>query len=270
MSVVSTPTTNAWQARSYLITALLVGGSINGFAVRIMESWHQNGAEALFFGISPFELITLFIAAGLTTQHSTNASPRIGWLEALILIGIMLPSSVLSWVFVAIYAGVTASRTSGEQRLGALLFLGLALCSLWSSVVIKWFALPLTSADAYMVWSILSLFRNDLVLSGNVMGMATGHKVVLLVACSTAYALPKALLALCAFAAASYPFKLSRFFSCLAIVSVFLAFANWTRLAVMTWSAEYFEIAHGAIGANIFDVGQAAIILATGYWLAQR
>ena len=42
------------------------------------------------------------------------------------------------------------------QRIGTLLFAGLALTSLWSAVAMNWLATPITTFEALMVANLLS------------------------------------------------------------------------------------------------------------------
>ena len=254
----------------HIPVVLLVGGALNGFAVRIMESARNSGADTILFGISPFELIALGVAAALIWRCSEPIQHHVGWPEALALAAFLLPSSALAWIGVMGYAAYIAQQSQNERRLGALLFVALAATALWSSVFIKWFAAPITSVEAHVVVALLAPLRPDVSVSANLMGVIGGHQVLLLAACSSAYLIPKAIVAL----AALITFMGSRLdraaiWKLALATAAVLALANWVRLAIMTWSDAVFQIAHGPIGANVFDLLQTMVILAAGMWASR-
>lgn len=68
----------------------------------------------------------------------------------------LVPSSAISWSALALYAAYLAFRTRDVQRIGTLLFAGLALTSLWSAVAMNWLATPITTFETLMVANLLS------------------------------------------------------------------------------------------------------------------
>lgn len=259
-----------------LSALLLAGGALNGFAVRIAETWQSagqaGGAVSLFFGVSPFEVVAAAVGLFLLMQPGAETkTPRLLiWPEALLLAGLLVPSSTVSWVCTGLYAGQLALRGQGAFRQGAGLFVLLALAALWSSVGLRWFALAITSIEAQIIWLGLSQLRDDIGQTGNVIGVAGGHQLIILAACSSASLLPKALLALAAVAAFLECRSQALLGWLAAGLVVALTLGNWARLGAMAWSAEMFELTHGPIGANIFDLFQTSIILTAGLVLCRR
>ena len=250
---------------------VLVGAALNGFVVRVIEAIKLHGGESLLFGISPFELIALAVASMLLVcaDDAVDHHP-VGWPEGATLLALLVPSSAVSWAALAAYSALLAWRWHGTQRTGALLFLGLAVTALWGSVAIKWLAGPITALEAQAVTALLAPLRSDITVSQNLMGVVGGHQVLLLPACATAYLLPKAILAFAAvtlFMGTQKPLR--GLITVAAATALILAFANWGRLAWMTWSHYDYTLAHGPIGANLFDVTQTAIIIAAGLWASR-
>ena len=280
MSVLSVSTVFERNLIDRLPAILLMGGALNGFIVRIAEQWQLEAGPSILFGISPFELITIAVAATLyfeSESQATQSRPAetgFGIAEGLFLASLLIPSSTMSWIATGAYALFhamrTCSRTGSGERTAALLFVGLALCSIWSSVVMKWIAVSVTTWEAGLIWYILSFLRDDIHLSGNIIGIPDGHKIILLIACSTIYGLPKAILGLTAITLFLGPVNFRNLVRSALVVSVIYTIANLVRLSVMTWSDPAFRLAHGPIGANIFDAVISIMVILAAFTIARR
>ena len=188
---------------------------------------------------------------------------------------ILVPSSAVAWAATAFYAAVQAGRTSGPQRTGAVLFLMLGLCALWSSVLLKWIAGPVTTAEATVIGWVMGWLRPDIVQSGNVIGNPDSHSLILMTACTTANALPVALLALVAVSVllGGIPrpgAERRRLVSAGVGLTLLYAVANVVRLGIMSLSSQAYAITHGPIGANIFDAVQTLAVLALANHVSRR
>lgn len=253
---------------------LLAGGCLNGFAVRIVESL-AAGQVSLSLGLSPFEVIAPIVAVKLSwppAAHAVlpDASASLGWAEIVTLVLILVPSSAVAWAAVAGYAALHARRSHGLARTGALLFAALAACALWSSVALKAMAGPVTSAEAFVVGHLVALVRPDIVQSGNVIGNPEVHSLILMTACTTANGCPLALLALTAVWLVLGGTEAGRgahrrlWVAGCALVALY-ACANVVRLAFMSLSGDAYALAHGPIGANLFDAATSFAVVALGY-----
>lgn len=255
---------------AWLPIVILCGGVVNGFIVRIMQSVRLNGTDTVFFGISPFELIALLIAAHLLITTARNSDHQPGWPDALALGLVLIPSSAIAWLAVTGYAGYLAAKSRSETRTGMLLFCALGITALWASIFIRWFAAPITAFEATIVTGLLSLLRPDVSVSANLMGVVGGHQVLLLPACASAYLIPKAILAFAAVTTYMGTSLDRHALIKIGVMTVFiLTFANWVRLAVMTWSHDLYLLGHGPVGANIFDLFQTVVIIAIGMWASR-
>ena len=265
MSVTSIPVQTVHKLQTRMPAILLLGGALNGFVVRVIESWHLSGASAIFFGISPFELITIAVAAILYTETTKPSEFNAGPAELLFLTALLLPSSSASWLATLCYAIFHAMRSRNNERCATLLFAALSACSIWSSILMKWIAVPVTNFEASLIWHSVSLFRSDLILDGNIIGIPDSHRIVLLIACTTAYGLPKAALGFMAITLFFGNLNPKSIIKGLSATLILYATTNIIRLISMAWSDHVFHIAHGPIGSNIFDATTTAAIFAIAF-----
>ena len=257
-----------WLA-ARLPLVILVGLTLNGLAVIVADTLESAAGPSLLLGLSPFQLATAF-AAGALLLRGGPGLPRNAWLETTAVLLALVPSSTVAWAALFLYAVYLAWNSRNEQRTAALLFAGLAATSLWSAIAMNWFAAPITGFEALMVANLLAFVVPDITWSGNVVGPTGGFQLVLLPACATADLVPKALLALAAIVAFFEGAYDRRFVKLAALTALLLAFGNWARLAAMAQSYEHYELIHGPLGANLFDLYQSVLIVAAAYLLIEE
>ena len=249
-----------------LTVLLLAGGCLNGLLVRISEAWQMHGLESPLMGISPFEILAIVIGARAILASGPAVSALAPWPELALGAAMLAPSSAVAWVAVAAYALLGAAQSQGERRAGFLLFLALAACSIWSSVLLKALAGPVAALDARAVWGILTWFRNDMVLTGNVVGVPTGHNLIILTACTSASVMPKALLGVAALTMLAGGRSARRLGLATAGVAAVCIAINLLRLTLMASSGDLYALVHGPIGANVFDAAQMLAAAGFGLW----
>lgn len=275
MNVASTAADGVRSARlsAHLPALVMAGACLNAFVVRAAEAWVADGQLSLTFGISPFVLVTAFVATKLllASPAGDDASAAMPWwLDAAALALILVPSSAVSWLALAGYALVVAQRSNGDRRVGAALFVALAASQLWSSILLKWLAGPVTLAEGSLLAAVVSLLRADIVQFGNVIGDPAGHSLVLMTRCTTSDALPAALVALAAIACLLGAPDRGRMMAAAVVLAVAVAITNLIRLSLMAWSADAYELVHGPIGANIYDGLHAGLVIALGHWASGK
>lgn len=265
-----------YNTSTYRIGALapalvLLAAALNGVAVRLIEVWRDGAPGGLLPGLSPFELLVVVVAL---VHCGAPPAPdavewRLGWREALVGALLLVPSSAVAWLALAFYAAALAWTGRGDRRVGALLFLGLALAALWSSVALKFLAVPVTTMEAVLVKGLLATFVPEIERTGNTIGILGGHHLVLLTACTSADALPRLLLSVVAlshFAGGAEARRIG--LACVGAVIAFVA-ANTARLAVMALSSQAYADAHGALGSGLFDGLQVSIAVAAAWWASR-
>jgi hypothetical protein len=249
--------------------ALLALAVLNGLAVRVFEAVRDGTQGGLIPGVGPFEMIAILVGLWLVARPDMAPERTIGWREVATACVLVLPSSTLSWLALAGYAALIAHDNVGDRRRGALILLALALAALWSSIGVRLVAEQVTAVEAALVTRLAGLFIEGLHRTGNVIGQTGGHHLVLLTACTSAEALPRALLAVivvATFAQAQCPRRIAA--AALATAVVFIA-ANTARLAVMSISSENYVLAHGPFGSSLFDAVQVALVIGAGYWASR-
>ena len=251
---------------SLLACVLLVGGCVNGLAVRVLEAWQLHGLKQPLMGVSPFEIVALFVAAQLIAGPGVRRFDLAPWPELAFGAALLVPSSAAAWVAVAVYAAYGAVQTTHERRNGFILVLALATCSIWSSVILKWLAGPATVLEAHAAWVLLSPFRPDISATGNVVGVPEGHNLIVMTACTAASSLPKALLGLIALVKLAGGKRGPHLWAALAMVVGLQVAANTFRLALMASSGPVYAAVHGSIGANVFDALQTLMVVGLALW----
>jgi hypothetical protein len=251
--------------RGDLIPAgLLIVGCVNGFVAQITESLQDQGLNSALqlFGISPFELITICIAANLMTEpKSESRYSGLGWVDGAAAAGILVPSSSFSWFVVLAYALYAALRTTVRRRIGAYLFAGLAACMLWTSIAAKWFAMAFTTLDASLVRHVLAIFQDNVEQADNIVGLGGGFSIVIILTCATAYALPNSIVFLVAMAHGRGQVRHWMLARNIVIFLAIFVVANIIRLALMATTEATYEFVHGQVGTNLFDAFQVASVL---------
>ena len=251
-----------------LVGALLAGACLNGFAVRVLEAWQLHGLDNPLLGISPFEILAVFVAlrAILSAQDEVPASlyPELG-----LGVAMLWPSSVVAWFAIAAYALIKATAAAGQRRAGCLLLLAVAGCSIWSSLLLKWLAGPAAGLDAQAVGWLLAWVRGDIVVTGNVVGVPMGHNLIIMTACTSASGLAKAMLGLAGLMLLAGGAAPGRLWPALALAPMLSVAVNLMRLSLMASSSDLYQFTHGPIGANIFDATQTLLVVGLGLWAAR-
>mgnify|MGYP001801391079 CR=1 FL=1 len=112
---------------------------------------------------------------------------------------------------------------------------------------------PATSAEAAIVALVLTTSTDGVVQSGNVVGNPDVFSLIVLTACSTLDALPKALLGLAAVMWLSGTLQQRSYIASAIMLAALYVVANLARLTIMAMSNDLYDLAHGPIGAGIFD-----------------
>ncbi len=246
-------------AKPHVTGLLLAGGWLHGVAARIVPEWQAGGDLLPASLVSPLELMIVFIAGyGLSREP---VAERLGLATFGFVALLLVPSALVTHAALMAFAILVAMRCHGRSRVSALLFAGLGACGLWGALYDRLAGGYPLQADAAVVQVLLGSVLPHVERVGNIVGVAGGHRIVILPGCSTLFALPLALLGLVALASRGprLPPRLGR--AVMALVGMY-AVANWLRLTLLAISAEWYRVGHGPYGAMLFDALAVALPLA--------
>ena len=250
--------------------AVLVIAVANGLSARVIEAWRDGTASGLVPGVSPFELLALVVGLTLLAARSSTTDHRLGWPEVATGLMLLVPSSTVAWAGASAYAALIARTERGDRRTGALLICALSVAAVWSSLGVRLVSGPVTTYEAGLVSLVLAAVDPDLIRTGNVIGRLGGHHLVILPACTSAEALPRALVAMAALAHFAGARDVRRIAVAAGLGAFAFVAANTARLAFMATSSDAYAFAHGPTGASLFDGIQVSIVLAVAFWASRR
>ena len=267
------PGTKIPLTRGLFAGLLLAGGCINGLVAQAEGNWRIEGAGTIlqFFGFGFFVPFSIYVGVRLVALAGNDLPKRaLGMAALLFSLIVLAPSSLVAWAATFIFAGWIAFNTHGRARSGALIFMGLALVVIWTSVLIKAVMDRVTSLDAWIVQHILALLDIHLERDGNLLISSTGHNIVILMDCATLKRLPLGLLS-CVSASllTGYVVPRNRLFVALGAVGASLVAMNAVRLSLLSLSPHLYELVHGDIGKSIYDAIETLFVIYAGLYLGE-
>ena len=262
----------------YKITALLLlCGCLNGLTAEIGRSLHEQGLNSVagLFGVGFY--FPAIIGIAFSRIWSENYAQENVWPSGLIIISacvfcimILVPSSLVSWLAVGLFAVIIFLKNTGDAKIGAGLFAALALCAIWTNFGFKVFVTPLTNLDTILVQKILQWIGYSVERSQNILTQVSGFKVIILADCSTWKGLPLEILSfisVCIFGGAAV--KSKRIWVATLIMIPLMIILNLVRLSLISLSPELHETVHGDTGRSIFDVVRVTAIFMTALFIVQ-
>lgn len=211
---------------------------------------------SLLLGVSPLELLTGVIAMRLILGASDEAR-RASWLTWTAAAALLPPSGAGAWATLCLFALLKARRSQGEVRAGYLIFSALGAAELWANIGFKLAAGPLLAADAQATAWLLQSLGFEATRVGNVVEVANGNNIVVLLACATLHRLPIAALAAVAL---STPAPARELAKAVAWATAGYTIINMGRLVAMGWSPESYAFMHNGAGASLFDAALVALV----------
>ncbi len=262
---------------SYIAGLLLLVGCINGLIADIGRSLQEQGwnSAAGLFGIGFYFPAIICIAFSKmqaeTTPLNTVFQKNIIILSSCLFCALLLlPSSLVSWLAVGLYAAIISFMCKGEARVGAGLLAALAVCALWTNFGFKVFVTPLTNLDTILIQQILEFLGFIVQRNENVLTQTSGFSVIILADCSTWKGLPLEILsfiAVCVFGGASLLSR--RVWTATLIMIPLMIVLNLARLSLISLSPELHETVHGDLGRSIFDFVRVTAIFAIALFIVQ-
>ncbi len=232
----------------------------NGLIGRMVDDLRAP-SPSLMLGLSPFELLAAALAARALAmaqdEREAGATARLGLAHALAALAMLAPSAVGAWAVLLAFSLWRMAFVRGSARLGFALFAALAVAEAWAALGFKFFGAPLLAFDAALAARSLELIGVATRTDGNVVETASGHGIVVLVACATLHRMPLALVTALALAA---PASARRCLNvCLAVAAGYAAL-NLVRLTLMGYSPAHYAFMHDGAGASLYEAAQTTMV----------
>ena len=227
-----------------------------GLIGRVIEAL-RSAQPSLLLGLSPLELLAIFMAArlALSTREADSASPWVIWPAALLLLP---PSGAGAWIVLGLVGLAQAQRTHGEARAGYLLFAMLGVAQLWVTIGFKVASGPLLALDAQLIAWVMQGLGFAATRIGNVVEIPNGNDIVVLITCATFHRMPVAIIAALSLSAPAAARDLA---PVIARVAAGYFILNMGRLCAMGWSPESYAFMHDGTGASLYDGAQTLLVI---------
>ncbi len=259
--------------RSYFWIAVILLGATNALMRPVIASMEDLGFwNSAFdaFGINPAVMAALLLSVGLIlTQEDAQSTSRADvWVGLFVLIGFLIPSATLSWIFLGLYAGYLALQKglTTEQRAGVAILILTSFRQPIMGFLIHIFNAPILSFDAALTAWLLSSFETGIHAEGNLVMSGDKVRLVILTSCSSLANLSFALL----FWYAACRSLVSHFTRTMLLsgvgVAVSIVFLNIIRLAMMASSSERYAVIHETAGKTVFALLMLLLVVSFTYW----
>ena len=228
---------------------LLLAGWLHGAVPRAEALWQGGADNAASGAAGPLELLV----AGLATAALWRGTVHSLGIPAFALAAALLvPSAMMGNAALLLFAVWLAWRSNAEARAGAWLFAGLAACGLWWGLGERFLAGAPLRADAAVTEFLLGHLLPGVTRDGNVVGVAGGHRIVVLAGCSTLNGLPLVLLGLAALSLRQGRLA-AGFWWRAGLTALLYAAANIARLTLLGVSSGWYHLGHSPDGQMAFD-----------------
>ena len=258
-------------SKPLLFGSLIAIGSANGLSEKVLTSVSLEGflgAALNTFDVSVF--VWLALAAGLLLVYRSSPEEirASDWaLAAGAGIGVLLPVPALSWLVVTglSLSLLIQSAPGSSLRRGAIILLAATIPVFWARLVMSVFNEAVLAIDAFLVSLAVGSARN-----GNLVPFADGSGALWIApGCSSFTNISLAILAFVGLVnITSGKWSSAKLgMGLLACAAVMLI--NVTRISLIGYYPEHFELIHGETGAGIAGWLATLAIVAIG-WLAVR
>lgn len=256
--------------RIHLFMFVFTVGLINAMIRPILEHINEYGIrESLFggFGISFIVWFALYCSFNLLHQStSSQINKRDIVISLIALLLLCIPSALLSWVTLSIFAGYCsffATALHTKLRNACLIMMAIALRVPLSDLCLKLSADAFLQFDAIATLTIVKTINPEITRQGNILIGSSGHELLIMTGCSSFTNVSLALLLWFAIVRTqilvwNQNFNLYILPLCILIMSV-----NIFRLSMMTLSVDLYYFYHDGLGADITNTAILLIALLT-------
>lgn len=266
---------NAWRASG--VAALYSIAVLNGFAADIVEAIRAQPFWAALmstFGISVVSVAAVACGIMLVLRSAGRAASRGDVVIALLVAALLLvPHRAGSWAALTVLAlfEITRSRATDGDRIAAAIFLALAASEFWARIALQSLGNVMLSWDAALVAGLLSHFvTGEIVRSGNLIELPDGTSLALIVGCDSLTNIAYGILCWLVIAKGMRPHWISFDVFAIVAVAVGVVSLNTVRVALMAGDPQSYELVHGAVGADAFNLILLALSGAIALWTVRN
>jgi len=255
-------------SRSELFAALYLLGILNALAALLIPLVQGDNPAQALLDLSNFNVVTIAATAvGIHLLLRSSDAP-VGrsdvFAASFVTLLLLVPHRAASWLAVtglALFI-LVRERRSATGVGAASMFLALAASSFWGPVLIQMFASPLLAWDAALAAVLLEAMGHVSVeRTGNII-VTSGQTLAVMVWCSFLPNLLYGFLCWTVIARAVRPAWQARDVLALFAVGSLILTTNTLRLALMGLGEDTYQLVHGWVGANVFNVGLLVAIAA--------
>ena len=267
----SLPVRSWGTSRPFLLGALIAIGFANAISENILAALSAGGLAAAIlntFDISVFVWLAMGAGLLLVARSPAVRPSRSDWvLCALAGIAMLLPVPALSWLA---YTGLALSllvrsAPGSALRRGAVILLAVTIPMFWARIVMSLFNDTILAADATLAAWAVGTQR-----SGNIVPFADGSGAMWIApGCSSFTNISLAILAFVALVNVTARPWTAGVLGLGVLTCALVVVVNVTRISLIGYYPDQFELIHGAVGASIAGWLTTLLIMAGG-WLAVR
>jgi hypothetical protein len=241
-------------------------GFANGVAEPIRNQIASEGVTAAIFesfGLSVIIWIALYVGLRFILQGRREAATPLDMVIAAIAVaGFLAPSSKVSWLVLAMFAGLEWIRSSprSAERAGALIVLATTVPVFWSKILFSIFSGPILAADAIMVGSLVGMPH-----IGNVIKLpGQAGELWIAAGCSSIANLSLTFLWWTVLSRFSPVRGMLRPFATCLLACLSVMAINVGRISLMALQPERYDLLHGPIGAGLANWLTTTVIIVAG------
>jgi len=259
--------------RSFFYAVTIAIGAMNAVIKPAIHSIDHDGfwsASFNLFNVHPVMVGVLLLCIALIYDrrdvHGLSKKDLLA--ITFTLVGLLIPSATMSWLFIGLFGLYLASRQTitPVQRSGAVILLVAGLREPFMTFLLQVFNSEVLALDATFTALLLSAFQDSVTAQGNMILAGNTVRLVVLTSCSSLANLSFAMLFWFAVSRAiSSSISREMLVACGAIVVSMVAL-NIVRLTMMASSSAQYAIIHESIGKTSFAIIMVTTVSLLTVW----
>lgn len=251
------PLLRADAGQREFVFGLYLIGIINALSDAASYSVLERGWRDAASGLFDLNVVVILACAVALRLRLRVGSCRLARMDVLAAVPygmlVVVPYSRAAWLAIGLFAAyeLIYKARSSEHIASASIFLALAVHGAIAPLILNVLSRPLVYIDAALVTATLSLFDAHVARVGNIVEAGNGHRLAILIACSSVRGISLGLLLWITVTRSFRPaWRISDLMGAAAVCAGIIA-VNVARLAVMALGPEYYHMLHDPDGAGL-------------------